>query len=454
MKLKPLAVAIGLAPAFVAASGVDVTATKVSNEYLALFGGAAGAAATVELGAQYSVDDVITFTYNTNPVASAGATTAYSWPLSLAINVNTVAGTAGASTGNTVTTEGVLGFFDSGDDSVSYRVTTKPEGGIASLTGVFGTVTLPSDIEFSVASGGTDVTVTPSSKTAGGNSFDTYRGGATDNVVLDVTGTQFKYAVTGLSNTIDVESSRKKFISGTVTSTTFDVTIAVTTNLGTPSLAATAGTIAISLTGSDFSWLDSNTATNATGIQSGNITVPGGGVSAVSATAIAMTIPATGATLKLGNSVAAVIPEQTLSLALTQGHTGNSKAGATSSSATGVLTLNGSSVTVYAVPTSAAVSNFIWLTNTGATSGDVEIVINDGGEETDLGVVGVAAAGSELDLTSAMNAALEAQGVTLSGGRIHIDVITKVPSADIAISAAYRVGDDRVNLLTSLETDQ
>jgi len=457
MKMRPLALAIaGATPVFALASGVNVgTAVKVSDEYLQLFGGATGAVATVELQAGYQVDDTITFTYNVNPVAAAGATTAYAWPVSLTIAPIASAGAAGDSTG----TAGVLGKIDSGDNFVKYRVTTAPvinsDSTSVGSDGIHGTVDLPGDIQFNMTTATGDVTVTPSSTLAGGGgSFDSYSGSAGDNTVVDTYGTQFKYAVTGLSNTIDVNTGRKNFIAGTNTASTFAFAIAATTNQGSPTLAATSGTIAVTLTGLDFAWLDSNTATNATGIQLSNITFASGNGTTVAAgvTSISFRIPDTGDTITLGAGTGGIISEQTLSLAGTQQYSGNSKVASTSFTGTGALALNGSSVTVYAVPTSAAVSNFIWLTNTGTVSGDVELTVVDGGTATDLGVIGVAAANSEFDITKAMNEALEAQGVTLSGGRVHLEITTKVPASAASISAAYRVGDDRVNLLTSLET--
>lgn len=456
MKMRPIALAVaGLTPALALASGVNVgTAVKASNEYLQLFGGAQGAAATVELQAGYQVDDTITFTYNVNPVASKGATTAYAWPVSLTIAPIASAGAAGDSTG----TAGVLGKIDTGDNFVKYRVTTAPVINTDSTTvgsdGIHGRVELPGDIEFNMTTATGDVTVTPSSTLAGGGgSFDSYSGAAGDNTVVDTYGTQFKYAVTGLSNTIDVNTGRKRFIVGTNTASTFDFVVAASTSLGSPSLAAASGTIAVTLTGSDFSWLDSNTATNATGIQLANITFANGGTTvAAGVTSISFLVADTGDTITLGAGNGGTISEQSLSLAGTQLYSGNSKSATGSFTGTGSLTLNGSSVTVYAVPTSAAVSNFIWLTNTGTVSGDVELTVVDGGTSTDLGVIGVAAADSEFDVTKAMNEALAAQGVTLSGGRVHLEITTKVPASAARISAAYRVGDDRVNLLTSLET--
>lgn len=435
MKLNPLAVAIGVAlPAIAGASTISTSPATVSSEYLDLFGGIASPAATVALGAQYAAGDILTFTYSASPKAGTG-TAAFSFANTLAIGVTGTANTAGA-----------LALFDSGDNSVSYRVTTAPSG-------EFGSVVTQTPFFRTADMGGADVTLTASAATSQGTAFDV----STAAKVIDQTGTQFSYAVSGLTQVIDVESARKAFVNGTATAASHVVSVtqgtAVTSvgNTVAPTNVVTATTIAMSITG-DFSWLDSSTT--ATGVQGGNIVTGAGvSVSAVSATQINLTLPAGGATFALGNAGLVAVPTQSLAASLTGHFLGNSTTGVSTGAATGAYSLNGSTVTVYAVPTSSSVSNFIWLTNSGATDGEVSIVVSDAGTDYDLGVVATSAAGTELDITAALNAALEAQGVTLSGGRVHMDIVTKVPASDIAVSAAYRVGDDRVNLITSLETD-
>jgi hypothetical protein len=399
---------------------------------MALFGGISAPAATVALGAQYAQGDIITFSYS--GAAKAGtATTAFSFPTTLSINTTNSSNTAGA-----------LALFDSGDTSVSYRVTTAPAGD------EFGQITMPTPFFRTADVGGADVTVSTSSATSQGLAFDT----GSSKTLIDQTGTQFAYRVSGLSQVIDVESARRAFVDGTSTAASHSIAVTQVTNATSagntvaPTNVVTASTIAVTLTG-DFSWLDSSTST---GIQATNIS--GATVAGASATTIVMVIPAGGTTITIGNApTTGAIPTQSLAAAFSGSYIGNSTSGFASGSATGAYTLNGSSVTVYAVPTSAAASNFIWLTNSGANDGEVSIVVNDNGTEIDLGVVGTSQGGEEFDVSSAMNAALEAAGETLSGGRVHLDIVTKVPAADVAISAAYRVGDDRVNLITSLETD-
>jgi hypothetical protein len=443
MKLKPLAVAVGVAlPVSALASTISSTAETVSTEYLSVFGGIQAPAANLVLGAQYAAGDVITLTYSAAAKAGADAnnatsTRAFTFPANLTIG--TVA------TGSEV---GSLAFFDSGDNFVKYRVVSAPAVSNAVVP------SLPQPYFQTAGMAGADVTITPSSSTSQGLAFDT----GVAKKIIDQTGSQFRFSVTGLSEVIDVESARQAFIIGTnaVSSAAFTITQVSTAaaGIGSSSAAnvATAGTIAVVVNG-DFSWLDSSTSS--TGIQTDNITGTGVTVGAVTATQMALSIPAGGTTITFDNSLENTIPTQTLTVSLSGQFTGGGagSTGAVTASASGAYSLNGSTVTVYAVPTSSAVNNFIWLTNSGSTSGDVQIIIYDNGTTYDLGVVGTSNAGEQLDITAAMNAAIASEGVTLSGGRVHLDIVTKVPASEVAVSAAYRVGDDRVNLLTSLETD-
>lgn len=456
MKLKPLALAIGVSSPLVAmASTVTVTAETASSEYLEVVGGVQAAAQTLALGAQYAAGDVITLTYNQPHKSGATATTGFSFPATLAISVATQF-TSGGSTTTAAATNGAVALFDSGDDFVSYRVTVAPNGGIDAADGStpdFGSISLPRPFFQGADMGTGDVTVTPSSATSQGVAFDA----GTGKTIIDQTGSQYKYAITGLSQIVDVESDRKLFAVGTTTASSHAIGIVASTATGSsaPSNAATDATMSVTLTG-DFSWLDSDATT--TGIQTAGISVNNATTVAVSATQMSFSVVATGATnaIVFQNTASAVIPTQSLTMSVSKVYNNGSTnaTGTSTTSGTGAYTLNGSSVTVYAIPTSASVSNFIWLTNTGATDGEVSLVVHDNGTDYDLGVVGTSSAGSELDISALLAAGLDAAGVTLSGGRVHMDIVTKVPSADIAVSAAYRVGDDRVNLLTSIETDQ
>lgn len=432
MKLKPLAVAVAAAlpVAAIAATLTPPTANKVSTEFLATQSAVTPGAASVALGSQYAQGDIITFNFGAAPLARA-STTAYSWPNTLDVIVTPASTSVGA---------GVVSLFDTGDTSVSYRVTTAP-----SAAG--GTIALPSDIDIATSAISSDISLSTSSQTGTGTAFDA---GAAVKYV-DVNGSQFAYTIGGLSQTVDVESDRKAFTDGaSATKASHAINITVDSNVGTSNHVETGGAITVTLNG-DFSWLDANTATNATGIELTNI----GGVNvtagAAGATQITVSMAAVGGTIALTNSLGLVIPTQTLSLALSQALSVTTAV--SSAATTGSYINNGSTITVYAMPTSANATNFIWLSNNGSSSGEVTLTIRDDGTTIDLGAVGTSSPGTNFDVTTAMEDALEAQGKTLSGKRVDMDIVTKVPAADVAVSAAYRVGDDRVNLITSLETD-
>lgn len=461
MKMKPIAVAVAAALPIsaLAATLADHTGNDVSAEFVALNKVVSGIAPSVTLGASYSAGDIITFTFNQAPkLAASGvsvaadATKAYSWPLTETIDN----GGAGI---------GTLGLVSSTDTSVSYRVATITQN-LGATPPVLGSITLPSDVRFFPAG---DVTYTTASSTANGTAIDPGKtaAGASSTILYDIGPSQFAATVGGLSKVVDVTEARKEFTTGT----THQVTVAISYTVGSPSAAyAVEPRTATLVLDGDFSWIDTSTATTATGVQGGVTVSTGDGTAAVGidGTRITITgIPAiadgtagAGSVITLTNSLKQVIPLQTISASVTGLYNSGTVASATttattnvtsSATASGAYTLNGSTVTVFAVPTSSAVSNFIWLSNTGKTDGDVSITVYDGGTTHELGVVGTSKGGTEFDVTAALNAGLEAKGITLSGGRVHMDILTNAPGKDIAVSAAYRVGDDRVNLVTSLE---
>jgi len=442
MKLKPLAVAIGVAlPVSALASTLTDSPVTASNEYLVAEAGIQGGAVTYALGAAPALNDVFTFTYSAPARAGTSGT-----------GITSFANTLSIDTTNGATNSGELSLFDSSDTSVSYRVTTLPQNGSVGAGDY--TVAVPTPIFQEGDIGTSDVTVTASAQTSAGTNYDTLRGGAA--TMVDQTGPQFAFAVTGLSEIVDVESLLKEFAIGANTASTAAFTVVQSTAVSNNGTAATnlasGATIAVTLTG-DFAWLDSSSS--ATGIQTGGISFgsAGSGPAVVTANSMTLTLVTGGDSVTFANVGDADIPTQSLTASLSGSILGNAATSAHTGSASGTYTLNGSTVTVYAIPTSAAASNFIWLTNSGSSDGGVSLTVYDAGETVALGNVGTSVAGSEFDVSAALDAALTAQGVTLSGGRVHMDIVTNVPAADVAVSAAYRVGDDRVNLITSLETD-
>jgi hypothetical protein len=463
MNRKPLAVAIALAMGASSASAINIETTggtDVPNElFSSEFQGGVGQVElppiVVDIDAGLSVGDLITITFNSGITAS-GVTTAFNYAGALPTLVSEGGNTNGAVAFRTAAADG---------SSVTYRVTSTPKN--TGVDEVGGLLTMPVAGLFSRS--GANVTV--SASVTDGLTGDSLEASTTPDTILTNSGSQFRFAVTNLSETIDVNTGRLRFNTGAATSATHTIGYSIVTNAatipgattGTITHSATLGTTALTITG-DFSWLDSSSTT--TGIQSTNtaLVAAGGGANAAGGVltvntsgALAGVIDATPGALgviTLGNATTTVIPEQTLTLTSSLRYTTTGSSGAISGTSTGAYDLNGSSVTVYSVPTNA--SNFIWLTNTGSTNGAaISASIDDAGTVTNLGELGVTAdSNDQVDVWPAVLAAAAAAGVELTNpGRVNLTLVTEAPATDVVVSGVYRVGDDRVNLISSLDTD-
>jgi hypothetical protein len=423
-----------------------------------------------------TANSLLRLTYNNGLVADGGTEYA-AFPSTLAIQslpyltgTYAVANNAGPST---FVTDAVLTRV-SQDGSAGTAVYQLQSAGLPDFTnnvgnqdysslavGLTSAIQLPSP--FMSTTGLTSGTLTAALETIAGTSVETASG-----TILTTSGSQMATgAITG-NATIDVNQARQQFVdnaganSDTTTLTlAFDpdaVAAGATKILG--SVAATTGTAAVTITGQDFSWLDSDATT--TGIQTANVT----GLTSVAVTATTITGTATytsvggvpaAVTVTLDNDEDATIPVQSgitasADVFYTRETGGN---GSTSLDMTGsaVWILNGSSIDIYAVPQSENVSNFIWLTNTGTGSVAVDATIFDGAQTCEMTSIGTSVAGTEFDLTAAIDTAKATQCPTYvpSGNRVRINVSANAPAASLRVSAAYRVGTDRVNLVTSSE---
>jgi hypothetical protein len=121
------------------------------------------------------------------------------------------------------------------------------------------------------------------------------------------------------------------------------------------------------------------------------------------------------------------------------------------SSAGGTWSYNGSVVDVYAMPTSFARNlPFIWLTNSGAESGEVfAVATTEDGTEVDMGEIGTIGSTEIKSFSTAVQDALTAEGITT--GRVTLELTTSVPACDINVSAQYYniSSTDRAALETS-----
>ena len=112
----------------------------------------------------------------------------------------------------------------------------------------------------------------------------------------------------------------------------------------------------------------------------------------------------------------------------------------------GEWTLNGSTSIVQAYPISSNVSNFLWVTNTGANPGDVTVVAIHEGVQTEECSAGTAAGLSLSSISPAVNACLAAAGIT--SGRAQLSITVNAAAGDVDVYAGYKSNsaDDRLGL--------
>lgn len=462
MKKNAVAVAVALASSGALANSITVTPAAYSAEALidATNGVVQAAEPTIVVASAPSLmvrDRAFTLDFGKATKNDAG--NAFPHPNTIALDYRTWLVANGVAA--TMATNGTLAAISAdGSAILGYTITNEPvffgtwaQGATASLAFPVATPLAP----YFEADGLADTSLVYSFKpdAFSANAF------ATDTeTVLDVQGSQISSGTHNFAKVINVEALKKEFIANNVSAdnTTLDLTIA-TNGLAATVNKADIGTIGFVITGQDFSWLDSDTTdtdTAATGLDTGNLAITGGTITKLTATTIEGTINdnTAGASITVTNGEDLVIPTQTgLSVAFTAYTANSDEAVAVTGAGGGAWTLNGSSIDVYAVPQSANASVFMWLTNTGTGSVGIDTTIFDGSQTCEMTNIATSVAGTELDLTSAIAAALPVQCPTYvaSGNRVRYNVTANAPAASIRISAAYRVGTDRVNLVTSSE---
>jgi hypothetical protein len=282
---------------------------------------------------------------------------------------------------------------------------------------------------------------------------------------MTVLGSQLASGSLNFGKTIDVEAVKKKFAvtgAASVDNTTLNLSVN-TSALATVNTEASISSVAFTITGDNFSWLDAVTTdvdTVALDIGATYLAIAGtdNALSRLTATTIEGSLDfASGflGTLTLTNKGALEIPTQSgFDVAFTA-FTQNGAQIAVPGTVTGSWVLNGSSIDIYAVPNSASASVFMWMTNTGTGSVPVDVTVFDGSQTCTMESVGNSVAGTEFDLSKAIAANIPTQCPTYvaTGNRVRYNVTASAPASTIRISAAYRVGTDRVNLLTSSETE-
>ena len=130
----------------------------------------------------------------------------------------------------------------------------------------------------------------------------------------------------------------------------------------------------------------------------------------------------------------------------TTAKTGDVTTKAAGSVAAGAFTLNGASVTVYSMPiNNPAVTNYLYVTNTGALPAEVSVTATTDGTTISKNDVTTVPGKSITNITEAVEAAL----ASAKGQRATVEVTLNAPACNIVVSAAYKVGTDRLPLETS-----
>jgi hypothetical protein len=459
MKKTKLALALAAALPFAAQAAVLTTvggATTYDDEFLLL------ANETVDnvdftwtAGKAHPVGSLVTFTFSEAPIRSE---TGLAFPFP-----STVAGVA---VGGGAAAGGLALISQTGTTAV-YQVTTAA----LAISDAFAIVdNADADKpDFSTAGlvAGEDVTVTSASTTSGGVSLADNSAAAL--VLVQSQDARYTPAITAGVETIDVQTATPKttFVGGGTTAT---LTATITSDAAADHTVAAANET-ITLSG-DFSWLDRDAAIDGVQLTAASVVVTqvGGAGAGVKAATVTDTTTAAGLAAVTGGTITIsfahagdaasyrvdlvgaghiIIPRQTV----TASYSVASAVPTTLASASGsdVYGINGSTVSVYAVPISSGVQNFIYLDNASASSGAVSVSVIDAGTTYGPYTLGTVGPNELFDVGGRFLGAVYGAGETLSGGRVRLDIVTEVASTDVSVSASYKVNsaNDRLNLLTS-----
>jgi len=427
--------------AFAAADITGTAETEISIEGSASLDAVTAADIDVELGAEYTVGDILTFTFSGGDVDTDTAPA----------NYVTNAANAGSVT---------IGLLNTAENVLTYRVTEI----VAGATTIGETILL-ADIEFDrdavVADGG--VTVTYAAKTAADDAID-----SGDNSEADLFSTTAQFVTevtTAFDATIDVEESRLQFDDNDVVDT---LVIDIDTDAALTFAVAAADVLVDVVVTGDFSYLDTDPGTD--GIQlhanasvelTGSVSADGSAaltattatwedIDVTAADTLTITVDATGA---VANKSTNVIPEQTFSVDLDINYDdfgdvegGGGTQGSDTESVNddaGEWDLNGSVVEIPFMPFGPVTQPIIYHTNNGAQTGDVTMRYMVQGDHTSYQSTGILVSQAEpgvRNLLSEVTAALLAEGydATTTGFKVALELTTNVPANDVKVTAAAK----------------
>lgn len=366
-----------------------------------------------------------------------------------------------------------MGLINSTDTSVTYRVTSVTEG--PSTVGTEIAVPTP-NVSVAALKTAKKVTVAYSAATSAGVAMDTLATTASLGTVID----EITYAVTTkFDGVIDVENDKKDFASGGVGGNDNADSVVLTSTVtagtegdkhtiastGVVTLAAavndvmTSANSAVTTITGDFTYLDNDLATagvTATGATQSNVDAVAVAADGLSITATDSAVAnATAVTVVVDNSENVALDAQSFTGSTVVTYTSNGVATATKTVDHGSLgswTLNGASVTAYAVPMGDAVSRFLWISNGGASSAALSYTITMNGSSYGPYSIGSVAGKTSVSVGGLIDTDLAARSIYVApSSRANINVSAPVKANDITMSASYKhIGDaDRLGLETS-----
>ncbi|RVU41273.1 hypothetical protein EOE67_03475 [Rheinheimera riviphila] len=429
-----------VALALAAAAGNAIAAVVPNPETNYSAQGVAGAtsislaALDVQLKAEYSLNDVITFTFTGGEVVLTGANP-------------TLVGLAGApdlSAGIT------LGYLNRTANSVSFRVTAIDQAVVP--TTIDGSIRLAGVVltKASVAASKA-VNVTYAAKTIANDVLDA---ATTNTGKLLVVKEQFSVATTPFDAEVDVNEDRKLFSGVTPRA---DVLTITPTNNDTYTLAATlvGSTIKYKVTG-DFTWVDQDANGTISAPELAQLAVAGG--SAITAKALSTDlrtltftdtpVAATPVAVTVTANVSAAAPAKSLvtlnpgsyAVEATVAHTAPAGTVVLTKSG-GSWTLNGSTVNVpymvFGTLNTVQYGQIINVTNSSSVAGDIYVDVwgEDGTALVTNLKVGTATANSVTSIAGAVRTAVGAAGLT--NGKASLRIVTNAPEDSVTVYSAY-----------------
>ena len=442
-----LATAMSVAAMNAGAVTVAVTGESVSVEGVANEATLAQPVTVITLGAEYTVNDILTLTVSNAEIDST------------ATPVLTYADASGGDASGTMT----LGLLSSTATTATFRVTelTANTGDGVTTADTLTLTGLVIDGPTTAAlADGTDVDLTFTAAATGSNlALDT---GGTPTDTIFTMADQFSASVTTVLNeVVDVDKDRQEFVGGTTDTLVMTPVEAAVDTADAAYDGATyvvTGSFAFADTDQDgaVSVAELNTAVDcvatngdtcadgthalSAGLDELTLTVLDGGGNVVGVPTVTFNV----AGQADGNPV---VEAGTFSVVSTVNYTpatGAADTKAFASASAGEWTLNGSKVTIPYMPFGANTNVIMRATNTGVQTGAVTVrYMLEGVDTTWNSVSGsvTSLAPGVTNMTALVMDAIQADaGVTT--GKVAIEITTNVPATDVTVYAAYKVTTD------------